>query len=110
MPFVGKVNPLLLRGGSTYAGRPGVRGTAGYCGTRRPCSRARRKGDIMRGRALLVVGLAVGYVLGARAGRERYEQIRSGAQRIWGDPRVQRQVKQAEDFAKEKAPEVVDFV
>jgi hypothetical protein len=64
----------------------------------------------MRGRALLVVGLAVGYVLGARAGRERYEQIRSGAQKLWGDPRVQRQVKQAENFAKDKAPEVVDFV
>jgi hypothetical protein len=64
----------------------------------------------MRGKALLVVGLAVGYVLGARAGRERYEQIKTGAQKLWGDPRVQRQVRQAENFAKDKAPEVVDFV
>lgn len=30
----------------------------------------------MRFRAGLLVGLATGYVLGARAGRERYEQIK----------------------------------
>jgi hypothetical protein len=29
----------------------------------------------MRGKILIVAGLAVGYVLGARAGRERYEDI-----------------------------------
>jgi hypothetical protein len=27
----------------------------------------------------LTIGLAIGYVLGARAGRERYEQIKRGA-------------------------------
>ncbi len=64
----------------------------------------------MRGRVLLVVGLAVGYVLGARAGRERYNQMKLQAQRLWNDPRVQKQVKTAEQFAKDKAPEVVDFV
>jgi hypothetical protein len=64
----------------------------------------------MRGKLLLVVGLGVGYVLGSRAGRERYEQIKVAAGRLWNDPRVQRQVKQAEGFAKDKAPEVVEFL
>jgi hypothetical protein len=64
----------------------------------------------MRGKLLLVVGLAVGYVLGTRAGHERYDQMKAQAQKLWGDPRVQKQVKQAEAFAKEKAPEVADFV
>lgn len=42
----------------------------------------------MRYRLTFVVGLAVGYVLGARAGRERYEQIRRGAERIAQNPAV----------------------
>ena len=64
----------------------------------------------MRGKLLFLVGLAAGYVLGSRAGRERYEQIKRATNRLWNDPRVQRQVKQAEDFAKDKAPEVADFL
>lgn len=64
----------------------------------------------MRGKLLFLVGLAAGYVLGTRAGRERYEQIKRATSRLWNDPRVQRQVKQAEDFAKDKAPEVADFL
>lgn len=64
----------------------------------------------MRGKLLLVIGLAAGYVLGARAGRERYEDIKRAAGKLWNDPRVQHQVKQAEDFAKDKAPDVVEFL
>lgn len=64
----------------------------------------------MKGKILLVVGLGIGYVLGARAGRQRYEQIRAAAEKLWNDPRVQRQVNQAEDFVKDKAPEVVEFI
>ncbi|RKN45739.1 hypothetical protein [Streptomyces hoynatensis] len=33
-------------------------------------------------------GAAVGYVLGARAGRERYEQLREAAQRLMQSPAV----------------------
>lgn len=36
-----------------------------------------------------VVGAAVGYVLGAKAGRERYEQIVVAFQRLMGNERVQ---------------------
>jgi hypothetical protein len=37
----------------------------------------------MKGKIALVVGGAAGYVLGARAGRERYEQIVSQARGLW---------------------------
>ncbi len=64
----------------------------------------------MKGKILLLVGLGVGYVLGTRAGREQYDKISSQANKLWNDPRVQKQVKTAEDFVKDKAPEVADFV
>lgn len=64
----------------------------------------------MRGKLVLLVGVGVGYVLGARAGRERYEQIKRAANRFWSDPRVTQQVHNVEQFAKDKAPEVVDFL
>ena len=64
----------------------------------------------MKGKILLLTGLAVGYVLGTRAGRERYEEIKTTANKLWNDPRVQKPVHQAQDFAKDKAPEVAEFV
>lgn len=64
----------------------------------------------MRGKILILTGVAVGYVLGAKAGRERYEQIKRTAKRLWNDPHVQHQVDRVEDFAREKAPEVVEFI
>jgi hypothetical protein len=36
-----------------------------------------------------LAGFGAGYVLGARAGRERYEQIRRGWQNAKDDPRLQ---------------------
>ncbi|MCI1691965.1 MAG: YtxH domain-containing protein [Actinomyces sp.] len=38
----------------------------------------------------LVIGLGIGYVLGARAGRERYEQIRAALWRLRDTPVVAR--------------------
>lgn len=38
---------------------------------------------------MLLAGLAAGYVLGTKAGRERYEQLRLRLQRIGQDPHVQ---------------------
>jgi len=64
----------------------------------------------MKGKILLVVGLGIGYVLGTRAGREKYEQIKATASKFWSDPRVQKQVSNAEDFVKDKAPDVADFI
>jgi SLT domain-containing protein len=62
----------------------------------------------MKGKITLLVGGAVGYVLGTRAGRERYEQIKSQAQSVWKSPKVQEKATQAQDFAREKAPVVKD--
>ena len=45
----------------------------------------------------LLAAVAAGYVLGARAGRERYEQIKSGAQKVARDPRVQAAGHKAQD-------------
>lgn len=64
----------------------------------------------MKGKILLVVGLGVGYVLGTRAGRERYDEIVKNAKRFWNDPRVQKQAHAAEGFVKDKAPDVAEFL
>lgn len=64
----------------------------------------------MKGKILFVAGLGLGYVLGTRAGREKYEQLREAALKVWNDPRVQKQMDAVEDFVKDKAPEVADFV
>jgi hypothetical protein len=64
----------------------------------------------VKGKILFVAGLGLGYVLGTRAGREKYEELRTAALKVWNDPRVQKQVDAVEDFVKDKAPEVADFV
>ncbi|MEU9124121.1 YtxH domain-containing protein [Streptomyces sp. NPDC048506] len=42
----------------------------------------------MRYRLTFIAGLATGYVLGARAGRERYEQLCKAARRVAQNPAV----------------------
>jgi hypothetical protein len=59
---------------------------------------------------LLLAVAATGYVLGARAGRERYEQIKGAVIKVKNDPRVQEKAHQAVDAAKERAPMVADRV
>jgi transcriptional accessory protein Tex/SPT6 len=63
----------------------------------------------MKGKILFVAGLGIGYVLGSRAGRERYESIKKSASKLWNDPRVQKQVDTAEAFVKDKAPDVAEL-
>lgn len=57
----------------------------------------------MRGKIGLVVGIGIGYVLGTRAGRERYEQIKKQAIKVWELDPVQAQVDKVKDFAKSTA-------
>ena len=57
----------------------------------------------MKGKVGLVIGLAAGYVLGSRAGRERYEQIKAQAEKVWNLEPVQEQVEKAKEFAKSSA-------
>ncbi|NTW39283.1 MAG: YtxH domain-containing protein [Cellulomonadaceae bacterium] len=68
----------------------------------------------MRTKAAFLIGGAVGYVLGTRAGREQFEKIRTQARTAWQDPRVQDAVSDVEQraagFVKEKAPELKDLV
>jgi hypothetical protein len=59
---------------------------------------------------ILLFGVAIGYVAGAAAGRERYEQIRSMAKRAKDNPQVQAQASKAADAAKDAAPVVKDKV
>lgn len=53
---------------------------------------------------------AIGYVLGARAGRGRYEQIAAMARRVWHDPRVQQATTQVQDRATETVRSAVPVV
>lgn len=43
----------------------------------------------MRAKWVFLAGLGVGYVLGSRAGRERYEQLVAGLRRVKDSPTVQ---------------------
>lgn len=58
----------------------------------------------------LIAAGAAGYVLGARAGRERYEQIADGARRVMRNPRVQSARQQAQDAVSEQAAAARDVV
>ena len=56
----------------------------------------------MRYRGLFIAGFAVGYVVGARAGRERYEQMKKAATQVAQSPAVQK----ASEVAGQKATEL----
>ena len=58
----------------------------------------------------LLAAVGVGYVLGARAGRERYDQIMGTVDKVKSDPRVQQKTQQAVDVARQQAPVVADKV
>lgn len=64
----------------------------------------------MKGKIAFVIGAAVGYVLGSRAGRERYEQIKRTAQKVWHTEPVQRGVGVVRDAIDDKADDVKAFV
>ncbi len=55
------------------------------------------------GKLTMLAAGAAGYVLGARAGRERYDQIAASTKKVWRDPRVQTRKDQATDVAKQAA-------
>ena len=63
------------------------------------------------GKLTFIAGMAAGYVLGARAGRQRYEQILRTSAKVWNSGPVQKQVFNAKEVARTKAaPVVADMV
>jgi hypothetical protein len=48
-----------------------------------------RKETSMRGKLTFGAGLGIGYVLGTRAGRERFDQIAGKAKQLWESETVQ---------------------
>ena len=57
----------------------------------------------MRFRIGLIVGLGAGYVLGTKAGRERYEQIRRWFHQLAGNPQVQQVAEKGREVAGQAA-------
>ena len=43
----------------------------------------------MRGKMIFIAGVGVGYVLGTRAGREKFDQMVAQARKLWESPTVQ---------------------
>jgi hypothetical protein len=68
----------------------------------------------MRTKAAFLIGGALGYVLGTRAGREQFDRLRAQAQKLWEDPRVQSTVSDVElratNLVKERGPEIKEMV
>src|SRR5690625_2280440 len=64
------------------------------------------------GKLSFFVGAGIGYVLGARAGRQQFEKIKSASQHVWENPRVQSSVNRVEEkggqVAREQASAVTD--
>lgn len=68
----------------------------------------------MNGKVAFVVGAAVGYLLGTRAGREQYEKIKSTARSAFEHPAVRDKVDAAEaaitEAVREQGAQLTDKV
>ena len=59
--------------------------------------------ELMLKKLVFVAGLGIGFVLGARAGRERYEKLKAQAQEVARNPKVQDTAEKVTEQAKETA-------
>ena len=64
----------------------------------------------MRFRIGLAIGLGAGYVLGTKAGRERYEQIKRWFRQVTGSPQAQHLAERGKEIAGEAGNKAVDAV
>ncbi len=53
---------------------------------------------------MLGLGIAVGYVLGTRDGRGRYDAMKAKVTALWEDPRVTKARRDVEAYARQQAP------
>jgi hypothetical protein len=58
----------------------------------------------------ILVAAGIGYVLGAKAGRTRYEQIRTATRRVAGNPQVRSAARHAQETVQHQAPAVKEKV
>ena len=58
----------------------------------------------MKSKLLLIIGLGAGYVLGARAGREKYDAMKAQVDKLWENPRVARARRDVEAYTRQQAP------
>src|SRR6476619_6197812 len=86
--------------------RRGLR-VARACGAEAP----ERRGDLtMRRLFLLALGGAVGYVLGTRAGRQRYDQIVDLTTKAWQQTGLDERSREVADQASQTARQAGDWV
>jgi hypothetical protein len=64
----------------------------------------------MKGKLILGTGVAIGYVLGSRSGRQSYERLKARSKDLWSNPTVQEQVSHAQEAVKAQAPVVAGQV
>lgn len=64
----------------------------------------------MRYKLTFVVGLALGYVIGTRAGRERYEQMKKSAREFSQNPAVRNAAESAAQTGRQVAGKAVHAV
>ena len=64
----------------------------------------------MRLRVGLITGFAAGYVLGSKAGRERYEQIKRWWRQVTGSPQAQHLAERGKELAGEAGSKAVGAV
>jgi hypothetical protein len=68
------------------------------------------EGNMPMHKLTLLAAGGVGYVLGSKAGRTRYEQIRSGARRVAHNPTVRNAAQHAQEAVHSQAPAVKEKV
>jgi hypothetical protein len=64
----------------------------------------------VKGKLILGAGVAIGYVLGSRSGRQSYERLKARSKDVWSSPAVQQQVARAEEAVKAQGPVVAEQV
>jgi Virulence factor BrkB len=91
----------------TTKGDPKPLGTRGAVkADQRPPRNDNHEGVNMKGKLVLIISVVAAYVMGARAGRERYEQIMASVKQALNDPRVQEAAAQAGEAVKDKTQSV----